>query len=199
MMRRFNFLHTALFAVVLASASVAGGQTVPAPQASVAQAPDARRMELEQRLRERTGEVVRRRLALNDDQMMKLQATNRRFEGQRTDLLLREKETRQALRAELVLGDAANQSKVGQLLDQQLQLQRQRIDLIQSEQRELGNFLTPVQRAKYFGLQNEIRKRAQTLRAAQAQNGDAIGGINGPASRPLVAARRQARRVLKQQ
>jgi len=69
-----------------------------------------------------------------------------------------------ALRAELLTGDAANQQKVGTLLDQMLRLQRRRIDLQENEQRELGKFLTPVQRAKYFGLQAQLRKRMMELR-----------------------------------
>ena len=129
--------------------------------------PNARRGQLEQQLRQRTGDLVRRRLGLNDDQMGKLQSTNRSFETQRMDLMLRERETRQSLRAEILAGDGANQAKVGQLLDQSIQLQRQRLDLLQSEQRELGKFLSPVQRAKYFGIQNELRKRAQDMRARQ--------------------------------
>jgi protein CpxP len=189
MIRRF--IVAALSAVVSMSAFSASAQTVVAPQAATEKAPNARRQRLEQQLRQRTGEVVKRRLALSDDQMLKLQATNRQFEGQRTDLLRRERETRQALRAQLMSGDTANQAKVSQLLDQQLQLQRQRIDLVQNEQRELGKFLTPVQRAKYFGLQNEIRKRAQALRNGQGSEGQA------PNSQ-LNDARRQGRRGLKQ-
>lgn len=126
--------------------------------------PNPRRAQLEQQLRQRTGDLVKRRLGLNDDQMGKLQATNQSFEKQRTDLMLREREARQSLRAEMIAGDGANQAKVGQLLDQSIQLQRQRLDLLQSEQRELGKFLSPVQRAKYFGIQNELRKRAQDVR-----------------------------------
>ena len=171
---------------VFATVSVAGAQAVAAPQSAAAKAPNARRLELEQQLRQRTGEVVKRRLALSDDQMSRLQATNRQFEQQRTDLLRRDRETRQALRAQLMSGDGANQAKVGQLLDESLQLQRQRLDLVQNEQRELGKFLTPVQRAKYFGLQNEIRKRAQALRNGQGPNAQRNG------------ARRQTRRGLKQ-
>lgn len=128
---------------------------------------NARRAELEQQLRQRTGDMVKRRLGLNDDQMGKLQSTNRGFEKQRMDLMMRERETRQALRAEMVAGDGANQARIGQLLDQSIQFQRQRIDLVQSEQRELGKFLSPVQRARYFGIQNELRKRAQEIRTGQ--------------------------------
>ena len=128
-----------------------------------------RRQMLEQRLRERTGEVVQKRLGLSDPQMRQLQSTNQQFEGRRTQLLTREREIRRSLRSELMLGDKANQNKVGQLLDETLNLERQRLDLMQSEQRELAKFLTPVQRAKLFGLQNEMRRRTQELRTRQGQ------------------------------
>jgi periplasmic protein CpxP/Spy len=124
-----------------------------------------RRDLLEQRLRERTGEVVRRRLELNDAQMKQLQNANRQFEQKRGALVVREREVRRELREEILSGDKADQQKVAQLLDQTMQLQRQRLDLMQNEQRELARFLTPVQRAKLIGLQNEMRRRAQELRA----------------------------------
>ena len=131
--------------------------------------PNPRREMLEQRLRERTGEVVQRRLNLNEGQMKQLQATNRRYEQQRGSLIMREREIRRALRSEILAGEKADQQKVSQLLDQTLQLERQRLDLVQNEQRDLAKFLTPVQRAKLFGLQNEMRRRAQELRAGQRQ------------------------------
>ena len=126
--------------------------------------PTARRQQLERELRERTGEVVRRRLGLNDAQMTRLQATNRQFEQQRMALFARERETRQALRQELAANEQANESRVAQLIDQTLTLERQRLDLLQEEQKELAKFLTPVQRAKLLGLQAELRRRAQDMR-----------------------------------
>lgn len=147
--------------------AVLAQDTRPAISAQQDGPANPRRAQLEQQLRQRTGEMVRRRLGLNDDQMAKLQSTNLSFEKQRMDLMLRERETRQSLRAEIVAGDGANQAKVGQLLDESIQLQRQRLDLLQSEQRELGKFLSPVQRARYFGIQNELRKRASEVRAGQ--------------------------------
>ena len=137
-----------------------------------------RREMLEQRLRERTGDLVRRRLQLTDAQMKQLQATNRQFEQQRGSLLMREREMRRSLREEILAGEKANQNRVAQLLDQTLQLERQRLDLVQSEQRELAKFLTPVQRAKLFGLQNELRRRAQELRGGPGQR------RNGPPGGP---------------
>ena len=122
-----------------------------------------RRAELERRFHERTGEIVRRRLNLNADQMARLQTVNKSFESQRVSLAMRERETRRALRDELMSSANPNQGKVAELLDQMLRVQRQRLDLVESEQRELAKFLTPVQRARYFGLQNQMRRRMQEL------------------------------------
>ena len=138
--------------------------------------PNPRREMLEQRLRERTGDLVKRRLQLSDVQMKQLQASNQQFEQQRGSLLMREREIRRSLRQEILAGEKANQSRVAQLLDQTMQLERQRLDLVQNEQRELAKFLTPIQRAKLFGLQNELRRRAQELRAGPMQRRNAPPG-----------------------
>jgi Spy/CpxP family protein refolding chaperone len=152
--------------LVLASASAASAQANPPG------APDnPRRAMLEDRLRERMAMVVRQRLALTDAQMTKLQATNKQFEGQRMQLMTRERDVRRQLRQEILAGDGANQAKVGQLLDQAMQIERQRLDLQQNEQRQLATFLTPVQRARLFGLQNELRRRAQEMRNGQPRKG----------------------------
>jgi len=148
-----------------------------AQQAAPPDPPGPRRQMLEQRLRERTGDLVRRRLQLNDDQMTKLQAANRQFEQQRTSLLMKERDVRRELRQQL-MSNTADQNRVASLLDQAMQLERQRIDLMQTEQRELAKFLTPVQRAKLFGLQNEMRRRAQELRNRQPGRPGA-GGLRG--------------------
>ncbi|MEP6506912.1 MAG: hypothetical protein ABJC63_01700 [Gemmatimonadales bacterium] len=167
MIRSRVLLLTGIVAVLVATVPGAGYAQDPRPSIAAQQDGPAnpRRTQLEKQLRQRTGDMVRRRLGLNDDQMGKLQSTNQNFEKQRMDLTSRERETRRALRSELVAADGANQAKVGQLLDQSIHLQRQRLDLLQTEQRELGKFLSPVQRARYFGIQNELRKRAQEVRA----------------------------------
>jgi len=132
-------------------------------QAAPGRAPGAGRQLLEERFNQRMQELVRRRLQLTDDQMSKLQASNGRFAQQRLALFTREGEIRRELRQQLMAGDSANQTRVGELLDQTMRLQRQRLDLADSEQRELAKFLRPVQRARYFGLQTEMRKRMQQL------------------------------------
>ena len=53
-------------------------------------------------------------------------------------------------------------------LDRVLQLQRQRLDLMADEQKDLAGFLTPVQRAKYAALQEQIRRRVENARRQRA-------------------------------
>ena len=155
MINKLSRIGFAIIAIA-ATGSSAFAQTPPAGQ-------NPRREMLEQRLRERTGQMVQRRLNLNEEQMRQLQAANRQFEKQRGDLISREREIRQDLRTQM-LAEKPDQSRVSQLLDQSLQLERQRLDLVQSEQRELAKFLTPVQRAKLFAIQAELRRRSQELR-----------------------------------
>jgi protein CpxP len=126
--------------------------------------PNPRREALERELRERTGDVVRRRLNLTDAQMTRLQETNRQFERDRMSLFSRERQARVALREEMMNEENANQARVAELIDQTLTLERQRIELLQNEQKELAKFLTPIQRAKLIGLQNQMRRRAQDMR-----------------------------------
>ena len=157
--------------LVLAAVTSAGAQQQGPPQGN------PRREMLEQRLRERTGEMVRRRLELTDDQMKKLQATNRQFEQQRGALVMREREMRRELRGQMML-EKPDQNRISQLLDQTMQIERQRLDLLQNEQRELAKFLTPVQRAKMLAIQSELRRRAQDLRKMPPQRRN--GGPGGP-------------------
>ena len=151
------------FALVAFSAI---GTAALAQQSPPSAGQNPRREMLEQRLRERTALIVQRRLQLNEEQMRQLQASNRQFEKQRGDLIAREREIRRDLRTQM-LSEKPDQSRVSQLLDQSLQLERQRLDLVQSEQRELSKFLTPVQRAKLFAIQTELRRRSQELRNRQ--------------------------------
>lgn len=130
---------------------------------SAAQAAPARR-QLEQRLHDRLASVVRDRLQLTQEQVDKLSAMNQRYEQPRRELAQRERSLRLELRQQLRRADSADQKRVAELLDQTLQAQQDRLDLYRKEQSELSAFLTPVQRAKYMGLQEQMRERVDDLR-----------------------------------
>jgi hypothetical protein len=103
--------------------------------------------------------------------MQQLERVNARFAPQLNVLATRERETRRQLRQEMIAGDQANQALVSGLLDASINLQKQRIALIEAEQKELGTFLTPVQRARYIALQAQFRNRAEQLARQRPRGG----------------------------
>lgn len=139
----------------------------------------AERDSLEARVRQRMAEVVRRQLGLNNEQMSKLGATNRRFDVQRRELLTRERDVRMDLRDEMESGDTTRQAQVARLLDQMLVVQRQRFEQLEAEQRELGTFLTPIQRAKYYAMEEQVRRRVMEMRE-DGMRPPAGGGVRRP-------------------
>jgi hypothetical protein len=48
---------------------------------------------------------------------------------------------------------------------EQFKFERERIDLTEAEQRDLAKFLTPVQRARYLGVQEQMRRQMDQMRA----------------------------------
>lgn len=135
---------------------------------------------LEEQVRERLGRVVREQLALDDEQMRRLQQVNQRYETQRRELVRQERDARIDLRREVMRGDSADQKRTDTLLNTLLQIQRRRLDLVQSEQRDLAAFLTPVQRAKYLALQDQMRRRVEEARQRGLQRRGGGAGQGRP-------------------
>jgi periplasmic protein CpxP/Spy len=156
----------AVLATVLAVSAVG----IPVP-AHAQQRPAARmqRDSLEARVRQRMGQVLKTQLGLTDEQLRRLQATNQRFEGQRRALFAQERDVRAGIRAEIASGDTTRNAQISALLDRMIQIQRERFDLLEAEQQELATFLTPVQRARYFGMEEQIRRRMTEMREQGAR------------------------------
>ncbi|MDQ6828757.1 MAG: hypothetical protein M3081_07805 [Gemmatimonadota bacterium] len=161
--------------VVSLTIVLALGAALGVPSCAVAQAAQQQvapqdnpeeRAKLEQQFRAQIAQIVRQRLQLSDDQFRQLLSTNQRYEGQRRDLIRQEREVLQGLRDEQ-LSATPNQGRVSTLIDKRLQLEQQRLAITQQEQHELGGFLTPVQRAQYAALQEQIRRRLQEFRRRQ--------------------------------
>ncbi len=146
--------------LLLTPALLPGQQTGANPERAV----------LEQQVRARAAQITRKRLGLTDAQMQQLQRVNSRFGPQLGAVANEERTTRRQLRQELMADQQANQARVSTLLDASIRLQKQRIALIEAEQKELAAFLTPVQRARYIALQAQFRNRADQL---SRQNGGA--------------------------
>ena len=151
-------------APLAAQASGSGGVTPDAQSAARRDPAQGERAALERRVRERLARVVQQRLGLDDAQMRRLQETNRRFERQRVEAGRREWQARARLRRELAAPAAADQAAVDTLLAVLLRVQRERLTMVEEEQRALGAFLTPVQRAQYLALQEQLRRRVEEAR-----------------------------------
>ena len=140
-----------------------------------------KRAAMERRLQARINDVIRERLALNDEQFGKLQEVASHIEDERRILRNEELTTRFALRQELLAGDRVNESRVGELLDKLPKFDRRRVDLFEQEQRELSKFLTPSQRARYFALQDELRRNMQEMQRRRiGLDGAAPDSAGGP-------------------
>lgn len=153
--------------------------------------PGGGREALEQRVRERMAQVVKQRVGVTDAQMEKIGATNRKFEEQRRMLVEQERDIRMGVREEVLAGEKADQERVARLLDQMVKVQRERLSLLEQEQRDLASFLTPVQRAKYMAVQDQVRNRMDEMRqnregkkggAGRARKG--VGRQRPPGSAP---------------
>jgi Spy/CpxP family protein refolding chaperone len=107
-------------------------------------------------------------VGLTDAQMTQLAETNRSFDARRRTLAAQERAERQALRREALAGKQADQPRIAASIDNVLRIQRERIDLQIEEQRALSAFMTPLQRAKYAALQEQLRRRADGLRRQRA-------------------------------
>jgi hypothetical protein len=154
--------------ILALSLAIAGSVEAQRPRVARQQPAAGGRGALEQRFQERLATVMRERLGLNEDQVRRLGDVNRRFESQRRELFQSEREIRIGMRKALS-DSAANNDEVAGLMDRAIRLQRQRVDLLEAEQRELALFLTPVQRAKYFGLQEQIRRQMEEMRDRRFQ------------------------------
>ncbi len=150
------------------------------PQAQAGARAQARapqdRAQLEQQIRNRIANQLKNQLKLSDDQFTKLQATNKRFEEKRRLLVEQERDARMSMRDLILAGDTTNQAKVSGALDKMMQIQRQRFELVEQEQKELAGYLTPMQRARFLGMQEQMRRRMDDMRAQAGRRGAAGPG-----------------------
>ena len=133
------------------------------------------RAALQRQLRQALARVTRRQLGLDSAKMTQLMRVDQRFERQRRLLAQRQRQTRLTLRAAMADTAVAAQTTIAQQLDALLTLERQRIDLLEAEQKELATFLTPLQRAKYHALQEQLRRRLEELRMGPPMPDSALG------------------------
>lgn len=157
-----------LLALAFVPVAGASAQRV-APGGRGAQGDPAARRVLEQRFRERFEQVLKQRLSLSDSQLARVVAVNARLDARRRELFTEERAVRGEMRDAMKGGDdAASQEQVAKLLERAMKVQRARLELVETEQRELSAFLTPLQRARYLGLQEQLRRRIDDMRRRAA-------------------------------
>ena len=122
------------------------------------------RQQVQQAFRNRVREV----LNLDQPTMRRLNQTEQRFNRERAALTQNEKQTRLALAASM--DDSANvdPTKIDQYINQLVQAQRKRADILEAEQKELSTFLTPRQRLQYLSLKERLNQRLQELNKGAA-------------------------------
>jgi Spy/CpxP family protein refolding chaperone len=128
----------------------------------------ARQQRLAGEVREAFHRVVKQRLNLKDDQARRLKEVDDRYENQRNEVARDEREARQALRAALAApAGSTDQAKVDENMGRVMKAQRRRSEILEAEQKELGTFLTPVQRAQFFAMRDNLARRIQQVRSGR--------------------------------
>jgi hypothetical protein len=113
----------------------------------------------ERQIRQAIARLAKQRIGLTDAQMAQLGPINQRFEGERRRIIRDERQTRLSLRQAMQDSGGGNQDEIARHMDRLIQLQRERVDLLDHEQQELAKVMTPAQRAKYMVFQENVRRR----------------------------------------
>ncbi len=158
------------FGCALATAPMAASGQAENPQ-------QARRQQIEQMIRQRLLRLMKEQVGLTDAQIARVQEVNRRIEQQRAALLFDERQARQALRDEVTLGDSTRNPVIAQLMDRMFRAISQRMTLNQQEQAELAQFMSPMQRAKYFGIKETIQRRINQMMQEGGAGADSSGAL----------------------
>lgn len=155
-MRFFSIYGPAAMMPILASALALSAQEPPRPRPFM---DPAQRAKLEMRWRQETEQLLRDKLKLTDDQVKKLRALDARMQPLRNKVRDELHAVYAETEKEVARGDAANQKRVGELMQQSTMLRKRYMDVIDEEQRELLTFLTPVQASQYISIQKQLREK----------------------------------------
>jgi hypothetical protein len=120
--------------------------------------------ELRRRVRERFAERVQEELKLTPDQVGRLRTTLGDYSSRRREMQARQRALREALAWQLRPGIAAVPDSVARLTDELMTVRVNYAESFRSEQREMAQYLDPVQRAKITLLRDRLLNRAQEFR-----------------------------------
>jgi Spy/CpxP family protein refolding chaperone len=126
---------------------------------------------LRQRIEERFASRVQEELRLTNEQTAKLRATSQQYGGRRREMYDRQRSLREALKAQLQPGMAANQDSVAKLTDAMVDLRLAAAQSTREEMKELSKYLNPVQRARLFVMRERLRDRVKDAREHHGMRG----------------------------
>jgi hypothetical protein len=121
-------------------------------------------MRFQQQIEERFGRMVQTELDLNDPLMDRLRTAMRANQDRHRDLNRREQDLHRAIGNQLQPGVAANQDSLNRLLEAALQARLGHVQSDQQFNRELAQFLSPVQRARLMMMMRRFEDRVDEIR-----------------------------------
>lgn len=139
------------------------GALVLAPGALTAQDNGPPRQMLRQRVEAVFMTRLRQELRLDDAQARKVGAVLTDWGGKRRELEIQERGLRQALDGQLRPGVAANGDSLTRVVDGLLRNRVAYAESFQGEMRDLAPLLTPVQRAQFLRMRDQLLRRVQEL------------------------------------
>src|SRR5690348_12222446 len=175
--------------MIMLTASVAHAQVRPRRDSQLSRpgngrerAPGAQenRQQLQRRVQQRRWQMTKQRVGLSEDQMRRLAPVHQRFETQRRAVTRQGRQARGARRDALRDSTHVDQAQISSYLDRLVQLQRERADMLDQEQKSLGEFMTPLQRARYTALQEQVRRRIAQLARQNRPGAGADSSVVGP-------------------
>jgi len=140
------------------------------------------RAQIEQRFSDR----VQEELKLTPDQAAQLRASQERFGALRRDLSRQQLERRRALDDQMRPGVAANSDSVRKLMDGMRADREQMLKIERDEDREMGAYLNPVQRARYQQMRERFIQRVNEMRTERRERRENMGEGRRPVMQPRV-------------
>ncbi len=145
---------------------------VLAPGALVAQAATGERADqLRERIERMFTNRLRQDLGLSDAQVVQVGAVLTEWGSVRQRLEEEERALRRALDGQLRPGVAANADSVTRVIDRLLRNRVEYAESFQAEMRALGPILSPVQRAQFLRLRDELLRRVRELQEQRPVQG----------------------------
>jgi periplasmic protein CpxP/Spy len=158
------------------------------------QRPGIDQVALDQEVRTRITRLLKDQVGLTDAQVARVQDIHVKIDERRKAADTQERQARTALYQEVSLGDTSRNTVIGQVMDQLFRAQRERALLNEDEQKQLSQFMTPLQRAKYFALEENLRRLVRQMMLT-ADSTAAIHGGRGRGAVPPVAMRQNRLRA----